>query len=269
MYPIVGPQGFGLDWLEAFTVLARRGDEVFDFMAGRCEEQRRQLERALAPLAVTWLSLEHGAQVADIGDPLQAASPVADGALVTVPGTAAAAAAAAAVAVPLSPVADGALVTVPGTAAAFTTADCLPVIVASSTLKVAAAIHAGWRSLAGGIIEAAVARMQAELGVNPRELKAWIGPAIAAADYEVSSEVRTALLARPAITQRFFKPTSAGHWLADLPAAANAVLASLGVLPGNIERCPLCTFADPRLHSARRDGPTSGRMATIVGIRLQ
>jgi YfiH family protein len=241
LYPIVGPQGFGLDWLEAFTVLARRGDEVFDFMAGRCEEQRRQLERALAPLAVTWLSLEHGAQVADIGDPLQAASPVADGALVTVPGT----------------------------AAAFTTADCLPVIVASSTLKVAAAIHAGWRSLAGGIIEAAVARMQAELGVNPRELKAWIGPAIAAADYEVSSEVRTALLARPAITQRFFKPTSAGHWLADLPAAANAVLASLGVLPGNIERCPLCTFADPRLHSARRDGPTSGRMATIVGIRLQ
>lgn len=248
-FPVIEPEGLELDWLVAFTTLAqsqaqrREGlvctEGLFDFKAGQGELLRRELECALAPLAVTWLTLEHGATVVDIGDPLQ----------------------------PPSPVADGALVSIPGTAAAFTTADCLPLVIACPRQRVAAAVHAGWRSLAGGIIQAAVMRMQTTQGVDPVDLRVWIGPAIAGEDYEVSLEVRSALMACPAITARCFTQTRPGHWLADLPAAAAAVLSSMGVSSCHIVHYPESTFASRWLHSARRDGAASGRMATVVGIR--
>jgi copper oxidase (laccase) domain-containing protein len=149
---------------------------------------------------------------------------------------------------------------------------------------VAAGVHAGWRSLAAGIIERTVERLLSECEARPEGLRVWIGPAIGREDYEVGTEVRDALLARPAVTEDCFTPVAAvpaapapaatpaatapaGHFLADLPAAATAILISHGVSPQAIEHYPVSTKRSPLLHSVRRDGARAGRMATVVGIR--
>jgi copper oxidase (laccase) domain-containing protein len=167
---------------------------------------------------------------------------------------------------------------------AFTTADCLPIVIAAAgqiagqtngqnhgqtpqQTHAAVAIHAGWRSLAAGIIEDAVEGLTSTCGAQPTELMVWIGPAIAREDYEVGSEVKERLLARPAITEEQFTPVGTGRFLADLPGAALAILMSCGVSAGAIERCPVSTKQSPLLHSVRRDGSEAGRMATVVAIR--
>jgi YfiH family protein len=166
-----------------------------------------------------------------------------------------------------SPACDAAIITQPGTAVAFTTADCLPLVCVSTEEKVAAAIHAGWRGLAAGVIERTVERMTDAGAVRTEGLRVWIGPAIAREDYEVNHDVKDALLARPAITAEHFTPCGTGHFLADLPGAATAIFASLGVPSSAVERCPLSTKSNVFLHSFRRDGAAAGRIATVVGIR--
>jgi YfiH family protein len=242
LFPHVAPQSLTLPWLVAFTTRARRdGDALctpqsLDFTAGRGDENRRELERWLAPLAVTWLTLEHGTKIATINSTI-------------------------------SPTADAAIITQPGFAVAFTTADCLPLVCVDVEKEVVVAIHAGWRSLAGGIIERTVERLRSECATSPEQLKIWIGPAIARDDYEVGREVHDALLTRPGVTEEQFVSRGQGHFLADLPGAATTILTSLGVPAQAIERYPVSTKQSPLLHSVRRDGAQAGRMATVVGIR--
>jgi YfiH family protein len=167
----------------------------------------------------------------------------------------------------ISPTADAAIITQPGFAVAFTTADCLPLVCVDVEKKVVAAIHAGWRSLAAGIIERTLERLRSECAVSPERLKVWIGPAVARDDYEVGTEVHDALLTRPGVTEEQLAPRGQAHFLADLPGAATAILVSLGVPAPAIERYPVSTRQSPLLHSVRRDGALAGRMATVVGIR--
>ncbi|MCL1846788.1 MAG: polyphenol oxidase family protein [Coriobacteriia bacterium] len=283
-FPVIEPTNLNFPWLLAFTTLAEHREERFDFMAGKGEAQRRELEAALAPMAVTWLTLEHGATIVDLtelpslrGDSKQTNLPslrgVSEASDVAIYGSDSIVGGLTQRTDPQfqtspfpSPHADGAILTTPGHAVAFTTADCLPIICVCEQLRVVAVLHAGWRSLAAGIIESAIQRMQADYGVDPVALKAWVGPAIAQQDYEVSTDTRTALLERPAVTTQLFSPTRPGHWLADLPGAATAILTSLGLPVASIARHPQSTLQSLQLHSARRDGTTSGRMATVVGM---
>ena len=110
------------------------------------------------------------------------------------------------------------------------TADCLPVLLCRREGNQIAAVHAGWRGLAAGILEATLAAM----GSQPETLLAWIGPAISQACYEVGGEVREAFLAAGTPAQRealdaCFRPQE-GKFLADLPGIARIRLASQGVL---------------------------------------
>jgi YfiH family protein len=207
-------------------------------MAGRGDDNRHELESALAPLAVTWLSLEHATEIAILDSNNRIDSPTADAAIITRPGL----------------------------AAAFTTADCLPIVCVDVDKKIAATIHAGWRSLAAGIIERVVERLISDCAASPKRLRVWIGPAIARDDYEVGAEVHDALLTRPGVTEKQFVSRGRGHFLADLPGAATAILLTLGVPTRAIERHPVSTRQSPLLHSVRRDGAQAGRMATVVGI---
>jgi YfiH family protein len=288
-FSVIEPVSLGFPWLTVFTTLALHRGEPVSFKAGECEEQRRELERALAPLHVTWLALEHGVRVVGVPPhnpalssvsshnptlPPVSAAAVPPASAAIPPSAAAMPPASAAIppsaaAIPPSINADGALLTQKGTAVAFTTADCLPVVCVSEQHKVAAALHAGWKSLAGGIIEGALERLQKDHGIAPSSLKVWIGPAITQGDYEVSTEVRSALLERPAIAEKvseLFVASRTGHWLADLPGSARAILTSQGVEPQNIEWYFGSTKRNPLLHSARRDKEASGRMATVVGL---
>jgi len=148
----------------------------------------------------------------------------------------------------------------PGVVCAVLTADCLPVLLCDGGGTRVAAVHAGWRGLADGVVEAAVDA----LGVPGEELMAWLGPGIGPHAFEVDEEVRAAFLHADAAADGAFRPSPAGRWLADLYALARLRLANHGVT--RVHGGGLCTFNDAaRFYSYRRDG-TTGRMATLIWL---
>lgn len=148
------------------------------------------------------------------------------------------------------------------------TADCLPVLLCNAEGTEVAALHAGWRGLAAGIIAAGVDRFQ------PGELMAYLGPAISQAHFEVGSNVLQSFQrhAGEGVTSwgsldeidACFHQTDSAHWQADLYALARLALRSAGV--EQIYGGQYCTYADQaRFFSYRRDGKT-GRMASLIWI---
>ena len=182
------------------------------------------------------------------------------------------------------PEADAQITTRPGIALAVQVADCLPVLLADRQGRVIGAAHAGWRSLAGGILQATVQKMRQK--VSDADIVAWLGPSIGPAVFEVGDEVRAAFIApaqdmathlqgRPpeqedskytACAESAFQPgRKPGKWMANLPELARQHLHALGIT--DIHTAGACTFSDPaRFWSYRRD-QTCGRMAGLVWIK--
>lgn len=159
-----------------------------------------------------------------------------------------------------SPRADASFSTRPGVICAVLTADCLPLLLTDRAGSRVAAVHAGWRGLAAGIIEATVTALE----VSPDELLAWLGPAIGPAAYEVGDEVRAAFVGHDPQAAACFEATRPGHGLLDLYALARRRLQRLGV--NAVYGGGLCTFSDTeRFFSYRRDGVT-GRMASLIWL---
>ena len=142
------------------------------------------------------------------------------------------------------------------TVCAVRMADCMPVLLSDVHGTVVAAAHAGWRGLAAGVIEAALAAMKS----SPASVMAWLGPAIGPHAYEVGEDVRAAFKGY----ESAFRPTRPGHWLLDLYAVARARLAEAGVM--RVYGGGFCTYADSeRFFSYRRDRATE-RMAALVWL---
>lgn len=90
--------------------------------------------------------------------------------------------------------ADGHVTNVPGTALAVTVADCTPVLV-SHPAGAIAALHAGWRGTAAGILNEGLDALEA-LGYPAVECAVVLGPAICGQCYEVGPEVLSAIHGR-------------------------------------------------------------------------
>ena len=159
------------------------------------------------------------------------------------------------------PAADACFSRTPGRVCAVLTADCLPVLFCDRAGSVVAAAHAGWRGLAGGVLEATVAAM----AVPPGDILAWMGAAIGPAAFEVGDDVREAFLAlHPATAAAFVPQGLPGKWLADIYALARIRLAHVGV--NAVSGGERCTFTESdSFFSYRRDGVT-GRMASDVWL---
>jgi len=158
------------------------------------------------------------------------------------------------------PTADASWTATPGTACAVLTADCLPALFCDRAGTRVAAAHAGWRGLAGGVLENTVAA----LGGEPDKLLVWLGPAIGPQSFEVGAEVREAFLTRHAEAERAFVPSAnAGKFMADLYSLARIRLAAIGVTA--VHGGGLDTFSDPRFFSYRRAART-GRFASLVWL---
>jgi polyphenol oxidase len=139
------------------------------------------------------------------------------------------------------------------------TADCLPILVCDTAGTLVASIHAGWRSLCDGVIEATITKLPAK----PANLMAWLGPAIGPNAFEVGAEVREQFMAKDAKSELAFKKHG-DKYLADIYKIATQRLNNLGVtqIYGGGE----CTYTDEeRFFSFRRDGVT-GRMATLIWL---
>jgi purine-nucleoside/S-methyl-5'-thioadenosine phosphorylase / adenosine deaminase len=154
--------------------------------------------------------------------------------------------------------ADGSFTNRSGIVCAVMTADCLPVLLYERRSGAVAAVHAGWKGLAGGILQQAIVR------VVDGDWIAWLGPAIGQGAFEVGDDVRAALLCRSDRVITAFTPNGAHRWLADLYEIARILLRSHGVR--EIHGGGFCTYTESdRFFSYRRDGVT-GRMATLIWV---
>lgn len=174
--------------------------------------------------------------------------------------------------------ADGALSTEPGVACVVMVADCLPILLAAPEGRGVAALHAGWRGLAGngpacptgrGIAHTGVLALCEATGADPADLRAWLGPCIGPQAFEVGPDVLAGFGVTPVegVAAPRFRPCAdrPGKWWADLPGLARDRLQALGLR--HIDGGDACTVSAPgRFFSHRRDG-ISGRQAAAICLR--
>ena len=163
--------------------------------------------------------------------------------------------------------ADASITTVPGIACTVMVADCLPVLLATRDGRAVGAAHAGWRGLAGGVLEATVDAIRAAVPVAAGDIVAWLGASIGPKAFEVGADVLAAFHEGEA---RHFVPAPARggvpKWHADLPALAEGRLRRLGLT--EVGGCGQCTVSDAsRFFSYRRDRVT-GRLAAAAWIAV-
>lgn len=195
--------------------------------------RNRALLRRLLPQEPAWLTQVHGVTVLD------------------------------AAALPPDAQADACISSSAGAVCVMMTADCLPVLFCDRAGSVVGAAHAGWRGLAAGVLENTVAAMRAR---GAGAIMAWLGPAIGPDHFEVGADVRDAFVQQQAEAQAAFRdyPGRPGKYLADIYQLARLRLAAVGV--NDISGGGLCTVADTRFYSYRRDR-TTGRMGSLIWIK--
>jgi YfiH family protein len=156
--------------------------------------------------------------------------------------------------------ADGIVTDQPGLVLAVFTADCVPLLLADPAARVVGAVHAGWRGLAAGAVEAGV-RAFVDLGADLGASVALVGPAIGPCCYEVGPEVAEAVGQRyPAAAAT----TRDGSLAVDTTAAVVQALERAGL--GAVHAAHECTAHQPeRFFSYRRDG-TTGRQAGLIAL---
>ena len=150
---------------------------------------------------------------------------------------------------------DGAYTDAKGVVCAVMTADCLPLMLCDERGEQIAAVHVGWRGLADGVIEAALAYFSCA----PKSVLAWTGPCIGPSAFEIGADVKSSLGGSSAA----YKPSkNQDKWLANLPLLVEERLINLGVT--QISHSGRCTFNEvDRFYSYRRDGVT-GRIASLI-----
>ena len=217
--------GFSTGPYSSFNLASHVGDDERAVAANR-----QRLRDALSlPGEPQWLDQVHGRKVAKLSQPVMES-------------------------------ADAAVAFEPGPVAAVLTADCLPLLLASRAGDRVGIVHAGWRGMVLGVVEAAVAA----LAGDPGDLVAWLGPAIGPAVFEVGGEVRRMFVSMQPESAADFRPGRGQKYLADLPGLARRRLVACGVT--SIHGGEHCTVADPaRFYSYRRDGQT-GRMAALIWL---
>jgi YfiH family protein len=206
------------------------GAHVGDAPEAVAENRRRLCQRLHLPAEPTWLQQIHGTRVAHLDE-----GGVQDAA-------------------------DAAMTRRGDRVCVIQVADCVPVLFAARDGSAVAAAHAGWRGLAGGVLESTVG----SLGRQAKELCAWLGPGISRRHFEVGDEVRAAFLAGDPAAGADFEANGRGRWQCDLFALARRRLSKLGVR--EISGGEHCTYAESeRYFSYRRDGQC-GRMAALVWL---
>jgi YfiH family protein len=161
---------------------------------------------------------------------------------------------------------DGLVCTLPGVPIMVLSADCALVVVYDPRRAALGVAHASWKGTVGRVTQNVAERMVDQLGCRPADLWAGIGPAAGPLRYQVGEEVRQQARRTLPEADRYF-PSIAGGIAFDLWACNRDQLLAAGVPAEQIELAGLCTIADRRFFSYRRDGPDTGRFALIAAIR--
>ncbi|MDZ7858598.1 peptidoglycan editing factor PgeF [Sphaerotilus sp.] len=168
------------------------------------------------------------------------------------------------------PVADAVVTEASCAACEIQVADCLPVLFAHVGGRAVGAAHAGWRGLAGGVLEATLAHVCRLADAPPGDIECWLGPCIGPARFEVGADVLRAFGATPEAPGSGFQADLPGKWLADLPALARQRLHATGVahLHGNDGTQVWCTLSQPQRYFSYRHAHAgrTGRMAALIWL---
>ncbi len=206
---------------------------------GRVAANRRAVQAHL-PAVPAWLVQVHGTAVADLDDGDATHSPSGEGRVPSI--------------------ADAAVTSRPGRVAVVLTADCLPVFLCREDGSRVAVAHAGWRGLAAGVLENAVAA----LGEDASRVLAWLGPAIGPDAFEVGPEVREAFVAVDGAAAGAFRAHRDDRYLADLYALARGRLARAGV--ASVSGGGFCTYTESERFFSYRRVRESGRLGAFIWI---
>jgi hypothetical protein len=186
---------------------------------------------------------------------------------------------------------DGLITSAPGVLLAVKVADCLPIIVADRKRRAVGIFHAGWRGTVQRIVEKGIGEMRRQLGCNPANLMAVIGPGIGACCYEIGEEVEHEFDSQFAYSRELFEdvfdswslktkypmlflnqrapghgePAMSRHL--DLVKANWCQLLDAGVPAENIQSLNLCTACRTDLFFSYRKEHVTGRMLAVVGLR--
>jgi hypothetical protein len=151
--------------------------------------------------------------------------------------------------------ADGQATAIRGLALLVLAADCAPIVIAGG--GAVAAVHAGWRGLAAGVLQSGVRAVREMAsdgeGAHANGIVAVIGPCAGPCCYEVGPEVHEAL-----------SGSAAPKGPIDLREHARARLLAAGV--AIVHDADACTICDRRFFSHRREGERSGRQAGVAWL---
>lgn len=208
------------------------GDHVGDEPAAVQQNRQLLLQQLALPAAPHWLTQVHGTEVVNVDiDPQRRA--------------------------------DGSFSQQTDTVLTVMTADCLPVLLCDAAGKQIAALHAGWRGLCYGILEAGIAKFANISQDNP--LYAYLGPAIGPQAFEVGAEVRQAFLQTTVAAETCFSAHTASpvpKYLADLQQLARLRLQQAGVQ--HIYTLAHCTYSQPERYFSYRRESVTGRVASLI-----
>jgi polyphenol oxidase len=203
-------------------------------------DRNRAIVRALLPSEPTWLAQVHGAEVVRAAAQRPEVDRTGEYRL------------------PEMPRADASFTAERGPVCVVLTADCMPVFFCDRAGTRVAVAHAGWRGLAAGVLQNTVAALE----VDPREVLAWMGPAIGPDAFEVGPEVREAFLAADAGAEAAFRAGKPGKYMADLYALARRALERAGV--ESVTGGGFCTYHETARFFSYRRATKSGRMGAFI-----
>ncbi len=213
---------------DSLNLGAHVGDDIL-----AVEQNRQRLSEQLGLTAQpAWLEQVHGTEIVDLDVALN---------------------------VEHSRVADGSLCRTANHVCTVMTADCLPVLICDQAATQVAAVHAGWRGLCNGIVEAAINQFDAPI----ESLHVYLGPCIGADAFEVGAEVRQAFVDLHPQTSRYFVPHN-DKYLGDLQGIARYRLERLGVQ--HIYQQPYCTYTLSEHYFSYRRESVTGRMASLIWL---
>ena len=164
--------------------------------------------------------------------------------------------------------ADGLMTAIPGVILTVFSADCIPVLLYDPRRRVIAALHAGWRGTAAGIVTVAVGQMASVYGSDPADILAAIGPGIGQCCFETHEDVPNAMTAAMAGgVLPFIQLKDNGKFAVDLKGINAKRLELAGVTPDHIAICGDCTACmRDKYWSHRIMGTQRGSMAAMIEL---
>jgi polyphenol oxidase len=211
----------------SFNLAAHVGDELQAVNANR----QQLFDELSLPMMPVWLEQVHGKAVADMA---QVTATIA---------------------------ADVAISAVPGKICAVLTADCLPILLCHREGLQVAAVHAGWRGLAAGVIQATGEYLQGD----KQAWLAWLGPGISAQGFVVDDKVYREFGQASESYLDAFYPLGPGQWQADLYQIACLQLRSIGITA--IYGGEHCTYHEQEQFFSYRRSNNTGRMASLIWLQ--